>query len=233
MPVRAHKIQKSCNDKLRFSFWTGSKENFYYKGKTSLNQIQFGDCIYIESFGRFSFLLCRSLTDDVSMSCLSWQIYGVLGDRPELLSHCDDIARPVTKWWHIQTPVKQDKGCLRVMRSAEPELSCCVNTVCWVLGSLLSNASLNRCHSRLREILHHVQYVCLWAFMHVIEILPMHVWASACMRKPSLHSQWYEPSVFTHVCWQPPFSSSHSSLSVVIACNKWDMVCLHIKKLLN
>lgn len=85
------------------------------------------------------------------------------------------MARPVTEWWYIQTPVKQDKGCFRVMRSADPELSCCVDTVCWasringVLGSLLLNASLqmiNRCHSRLREILHHV--CVLVACMHVL-----------------------------------------------------------------
>lgn len=174
--------------------------------------------------GSHSFPL--SLTDDVSMSRLSWQIYGVLGDRSELLSHCDDIARPVTEWWHIQTPVKQDKGCFRVMRSAEPELSCCASTVCWASRIIVSFwQTAVECMTTVDTQMplktkraFYFEHACL-----VIEILPMHVRASACMRKPSLHSQWYEPSVFTHVCWQPPFSSSHSSLSVGTTCKKWDI----------
>ncbi len=80
------------------------------------------------------------------------------------LSQSDDTSRlqenrikAVLGWWDRQI-----------------QISCCVDTICWasringVLGSLLLNASLqmiNRCHSRLREILHHV---CVFVSMHVL-----------------------------------------------------------------
>ncbi len=112
------------------------------------------------------------------MSCLSWQIYESYGTGQSCcltvmtspgLSQSDDTSRlqenrikAVLGWWDRQI-----------------QISCCVDTVCWasringVLGSLLLNASLqmiNRCHSRLREIL---QHVCVFVSMYACSYLCM------------------------------------------------------------
>lgn len=42
---------------------------------------------------------------------------------------------------------------------------------------------------------------------------PMQVRLSTCSRDPALHWQWYELRVFTHLCWQPPLWTWHSSIS--------------------
>lgn len=42
---------------------------------------------------------------------------------------------------------------------------------------------------------------------------PMQVRPSTCSRDPALHWQWYELRVFTHLCWQPPLWTWHSSIS--------------------
>lgn len=43
--------------------------------------------------------------------------------------------------------------------------------------------------------------------------LPMQVRPSAWSRYPARHWHWKKPWVLTQPCWQPPFSTSHSSTS--------------------